>query len=208
MLLLGLVACGSASSASDASSRAAGPSSPAAATCGPPGAQILAESHSARVYVSHGEVYGCATGHAHSYRLGSSARSIRENRAGPVAVGGSNAGYAMTTYGVDTVSSQVVVEDLADGRRLRALPASTKVMPESFQSVGSIVVKPDGAVAWISQVSSVIAHGAAVRQVWRADGRGNALLDSGRSIAADSLRLSGSRLSWRDASRTRSSTLR
>jgi hypothetical protein len=135
-------------------------------------------------------------------------RSIREGRVGPVALAGRDAGYGLARYGVDTVSAEVIVRDLADGRQLQALPASTKVFPESLQSVAAIVLKSDGAVAWISQASSIIGRASAVLEVQRADSRGQALLASGRSIVARSLRLRGSTLTWRAGSGTLSATLR
>lgn len=205
--MVGLTACGSTSAASDASSTGTRPGPPRAAGCGPRDAETLAASRWARVYVFHRGVYGCAIGHGGSYRLGAAMRSIREGRVGPVAVAGWDAAYGLSAFGVDTVSAQVIVHDLRSGRRLRALAASTKVLPESLEAVQSIVVKPDGAVAWISQTMSVIGRASAALEVHRADVRGTSLLDSGRSILARSLRLRGSRLTWRDGPTTRAATL-
>jgi hypothetical protein len=125
-----------------------------------------------------------------------------------VAVAGSFAAYALTSFGVDTVTTVVVVRNLSSGKRLRDVAATTKVLPESFQTVDGIVVKADGAVAWISSVSSVFSHGSATVEVHRADSRGATLLDSGRAIDPRSLRLSGATLSWRDGSSARKATLR
>jgi hypothetical protein len=204
VLLVALTACGSSSAASDATSTA----NAHLGTCGPRHATTLASSRSARVYAVHGQVYGCAFGHRRTYLLGASARSIREDRVSTIAVAKTVAGYATTRFGVDTVSSAVVVRDLRSGRQLRALPASTSIRVESFQVVESLVVKSDGAVAWISEVSSIIGRGSAQLEVQRADAGGHAVLESGRSIRTRSLRLRGSTLTWRDGSGTRSATLR
>ena len=126
---------------------------------------------------------------------------------GPVAVAGKDVAYGLSSFGVDTVSSQVIVRDLGTGQQLRAAAPTNRILPESFTSVDSIVVKADGATAWISQTSSVIRHGSPVVQVWRADARGQSLLDSGGSIDARSLRRSGSIVSWRNGSKVRSATL-
>lgn len=152
-------------------------------------------------------MWGCATGGSRSYRLGAGTRSIREGRVGPVAVAGRYAGYALTTFGIDTVSAEVIVRDLRSGRQLRALAPTTSVLPESIQAVDSIVVKADGAVAWISQAASIVRRGSGKLEVQRADLRGQALLDSGTSIDSKSLRLNGSTLTWRHGSNTRTATL-
>jgi hypothetical protein len=124
-------------------------------------------------------------------------------------VAGQYAAYGLTNFGVDTVLAQVIVRNLADGKKAHAAPAITSThLPESFDSVDSIVVRSDGAAAWIAQVSSVIGHGSAVFEVHRADARGQSLLDASRSIGPRSLQLDGSTLSWRDGGRTRSATLR
>lgn len=207
-LLLALTACGSSSAATDASTTSARAPAPHVAACGPSADHTVAASARARVYSAEGNVYGCAVGSHHSYLLGASMHTIREGRAGPIAVAGRYAAYALTSFGVDTVSSLVIVRNLETGHKLRELAATTKVLPESFQTVDGIVVKSDGAVAWISGVTSVFAHGSAGLEVQRADSRGPAVLASSSSIDPDSLHLSGSTLTWRDGSRTRTATLR
>lgn len=132
---------------------------------------------------------------------------IREDRVGPVVVGGKNAGYGLTRFGVDTVSAQVVVRDLADGKLLHVASAASRILVESFQSIDSLVLKSDGAVAWISEIGSVISR-TRYLEVHRLDALGSALLDSGPGIVGRSLRLNGSTVTWRDGSRTRSATLR
>jgi hypothetical protein len=128
---------------------------------------------------------------------------------GPIALAGKNVAYGYTTYGVDTVSAQVIVRRLSDGRQLRSAPATHGgLAPESLQSVDAIVVKPDGAVAWITGATSLIAHGANATEVARDDARGSSVLDSGSGIDVRSLRLHRSSLSWRDGSRMRFATLR
>ena len=207
VILLMLTACGSSSAASDLS--ATGPATPhPAATCGPHSAKTLAASQLARVDSIGGQVYGCAVGATHRHRLGASIRTLREDRVGPVAIAGKVVAYGLSSFGVDTVSSLVIVRDLGNGQQLRAAAPTNRILPESFTSVDSIVVKADGATAWISQTSSVIRSGSPVTQVWRADAPGQSLLDSGGAIDARSLRRSGSTISWRDGSKVRSARLR
>ncbi|HUE25796.1 MAG TPA: hypothetical protein VMP89_03410, partial [Solirubrobacteraceae bacterium] len=128
--------------------------------------------------------------------------------AGPVALAGQDVAYGLTTFGVDTVTATVVVRNLADGKEIRNEPATTRPLgPEFFQSVASIVVRPDGAVAWIGEGGSVISGRTRDVEVDRADAHGLAKLDSGSGIEDRSLRLRGSTLTWRHDGRTRSASL-
>ena len=123
-------------------------------------------------------------------------------------VAGELAAYGLERCGVDAGFSNVVVRRLTDGAQLRSLPATTKPLgPESYHSVGSLVLKSDGAVAWIGVGSSILRRGS-YAEVHRADRRGQALLDSGAAIDPRSLKLNGSTLSWRHANLTRGSSLR
>lgn len=127
---------------------------------------------------------------------------------GPIALAGQDAAYGLASYGVDTVSASVIVRRLSDGEQLRSAPATRKpVGPEFMQSVAAVVVKPDGAVAWIGEGGSVISGRTRDIEVGRADARGVALLDSGTGIDARSLRLQGSSVTWRHSGQTRSASL-
>jgi hypothetical protein len=162
----------------------------------------------ARIYSLHGEVYGCARRGHGSYRLGSTGRMLREPRVGPVALAGVDAAYGQSTSGVDTTTASVIVRRLSDGRQLQRQPAASRTVgPEFVQSVASIVVKPDGAVAWIATASSIIRRGSSDVEVDRIDARGRGLLDSGAAIDQRSLRLAGSRLTWRHGQSARAATL-
>lgn len=151
-------------------------------------------------------VYGCAAGGGRSIRLGDTTRSLKQGRAGPVAVAGTVAAYGYARFGVDTVTTEVIVRRLTDGATLAELPASQVVGPESFQSVGSIAAKPDGAVAWIASDTSILGHRTRT-EVHAARGSSDSLLDSGPGIAPASLRLNGSTLSWRNMGTTRHASL-
>lgn len=193
--LVALAACGSSSGMA------------APARCGPSEARTLAADRVARVYYSGGAVYGCTGGGRKSYRLGASARSIREGRVGPVALAGAAVAYGLSRFGVDTVSAQVVVRNLSDGSRLHSEPATIRPPgPEHFQSVAAVVVRADGAVAWIGQGGSLVRRGGDV-EVGKADAHGRALLDSGSGIDQRSLGLRGSSVTWRHGGATRSARL-
>jgi hypothetical protein len=175
--------------------------------CGPASAHTLAIDSVARVYDSGGTVYGCVRGASASRRLGSAQFCIRSARVAPVALAGETVAYGLETCGVDTGFGNVVVRRLSDGRQLRSLAATTNPLPpESYQRVDSLVVKTDGAVAWIGVASSIVRRGEGV-EVHRADKRGAAELDSGTAVDKGSLRLRGSTLTWSHAGAVRSATL-
>lgn len=201
-------ACGSSSAANSTSTatRSTATTAPRPA-CGPPNAKTLAHNGVARVYTVRESVYGCSRASGRSYRLGSVTTCIRSARAGPVALAGAVVAYGLETCGVDTGSAVVIVERLSTGRKLRSLPATTgQRAPESYQQVGSLVVRSDGAVAWIGTASSIVRHSRSI-EVQRADRRGLAQLDSGLALAPRSLRLRGTILSWRHADLVRSASL-
>lgn len=84
-------------------------------------------------------------------------------------------------------------------------------------AVDSLVLKPDGAVAWVgvdfpapppSRGPSCGTEIEQTTEVRRDDSHGLAVVASGNGIAPASLRLSGSTLSWRDEGKEATSTLR
>jgi hypothetical protein len=174
--------------------------------CGPVAGHTIAADAVARVYTVGDTVYGCASGGAKSYKLGQRASCIGASRVSPVKVAGRMAAYGLERCGVDTGFTEVVVRRLTSGAQLHSLAATSPPGAESFQSVDSLVLKPDGAVAWIGSGSSIVGHGRLV-EVRKADRSGEALLDSGSAIDPRSLRLRRSTLTWKHASSTRSATL-
>jgi hypothetical protein len=159
------------------------------------------------VYESKGSIYGCATAGQRSYLLARDSLRPGQPHAGRFALAGVVVAYGETRSGVDTASAEVIVRRLDSGRTLRSLAALTQpVGPESFQSVDSVVVKSDGAVAWIAVARSINGHGAQA-EVDRADRRGQSRLDSGPGIDSGSLRLRGSALSWHHAGARRTARL-
>lgn len=194
MLLVAVGACGSSTAA-------------ARARCGPISAHTLAADAGVRVYLKAGTVYGCSSRTRHVTRLGTSSSCIRAQRAGPFAVAGQLVAYGVESCGVDTGSSEVLVRRLSDGKVMLARAAMTGFLgPEAYSSVTAIVVRADGAVAWIGSGSSIIRHSREI-EVHDAKGSFARLLDSGASIAPRSLRLHHERLTWRHGSTSRSATL-
>jgi hypothetical protein len=195
-----LAACGSSSAASS--------SGGTTSRCGPAAAHTVAGGAKARVYARAGSLYGCTSGGHHQYRLGGLGPCLGRQQAGPVAVAGRLAAYALRRCGIDTSSSQVIVERLSDGKRLSAYDAITgPVGPESFQSVGSIATTGGGQVAWIGSMSSIVRH-RQTTQVLATDRSGRVRrLDSGSGIAVKSLHLHGRELTWIQGGNRRSASL-
>ncbi len=188
----------------------AGPTRALAATtpaCGPRSATTLAQDAEARVFSLPSGVYGCVAGSPARYRLDRASQSPLPPRVAIVRLAGTVAAYGLRVMGVDTGSTTIYVRRLSTGALVAHAPATTTSPVEAVQAVGSLAVRPDGAVAWIGSAQSIIRHGL-VRQVERIDGPRFAVLDSGAGISPQSLKLVGSTLTWRHGSATRSSTLR
>ncbi len=151
-------------------------------------------------------VYGCSARTGRHFRLGNAAVCIGSPRVGPVTVTGELAAYGSEACGIDTGSGRVIVKRLSDGRQLSSDPATSLPLgPESYQTVTSIVLRAGGEVAWIAVGSSIARHRKDI-EVHKHDRTGKRLLDSGTSIQPGSLRLHGSRLTWRHGSGTSDAT--
>ncbi len=102
---------------------------------------------------------------------------------------------------------RVVVRDLRNGRVLRRLPTGVFSPPEPA-TIGAgeavaIVVKSDGAVAWIAETDGETGQ----REVHAADATGSRILASGTSIDPASLALGGGTLYWTQEGKPMSATL-
>jgi hypothetical protein len=167
----------------------------AATPCRPPGAHLLASDPHAQVYALDNAVYGCDRNTHEATKLGVTTNCVAAARVDHLALAGDVVAHGVDRCGVDAGSTTVIVRRLSDGKQLRAYPAIRgPVGPESYESLGSLVVKPDGAVAWIATARSIVrASGGETIQV-HANGM---LLEAGPGIKPHSLRLHGSRLTWR-----------
>lgn len=172
------------------------------ADCAPAGAHAIAVASRAEVYSRSHSVYGCATSGGR-YRLGGLGRCVRSHVVEAVALTGRIAAYALSSCGIDMSTTQVIVRRLSDGTKLSADAAVTHgTGPESIQSVTAIVLNSAGRVAWIVSSRSILSHRTTTEVVARTGG-GVRLLDADAGIGTDSLRLTGSRLTWTDGSGSR-----
>jgi hypothetical protein len=179
------------------------------AACVPRGAHTLASDHAAQVFSWNRSVYAClGTTGAREKLGGADICNLPPGRVAPVKLAGPIVAYGLERCGVDTGSSTVVVRNLASAKPLADLPAGTLALgAESYVSVASLVLRRDGAAGWIATDSSLAGHRPTTYEVHRFTAGKSSLLDSGTAIGPDSLRLAGSRMTWRDGGRERSAGL-
>ncbi len=180
---------------------------PGPVVCEPFQAKTLASDRAAVVYSFHGSAYACLRPTGPSYKLGSVRLCIGTTYAGPFALAGDVVAYGAKTCGVDFSSTEAVARNLKTGRVLHREPATSHTLVEQEGGLQSIVVKPDGSLAWIATEQS-LGNERRLLQVRKDDRGGDRQLDSSLAVTPSSLKLHGSRLTWRDAGELRSATLR
>jgi hypothetical protein len=163
--------------------------------CPPPHSHVFRSDRTAVVYEGLNseklfEVLGCVRGGRNAYVLGRKLQSSEEGGggvakevlAGPVvAYEKSRFSEALPPYRAGSSEAWVLVRSLRSGRILHKVQGSPV----------TLVVKPDGAVAWVNPTESSVSY--AIHAVDRA---GSRVLASGVGIDPYSLRLRGSVLSW------------
>jgi hypothetical protein len=165
-------------------------------------------------------IRGCARGYARSYRLGG---PLQSDGGGSAGFGGSGVrnevlsgvvvAYEEFVRGCGSNENEcsgtfiVVVRNLSTGRVVHKVPTGTLLQPTpGIVGVGqttAIVVKNDGAVAWITEAS--LAEGG--YQVHALDKTGNRVLASNRDIKPYALGLRGSELYWVEGGKRMSAVL-
>jgi hypothetical protein len=179
-------------------------------SCRAQGAATLAADRVAVVFSSHGSVYACLQATGARRKLGSAGVcNLAPGRVAPVRLAGEIVAYGLARCGVDTGSSSIVVRDLVTGKRLANVPAGTIARgPESYVLVESLVLTGGGGVGWIAVDESLVRTRPSIYEVHRFMGAKSALLDHGSAIDPASLRLAGSRMTWRNGQTMRSARLK
>lgn len=154
-----------------------------------------------------GNIFACAYGARRSYELGSTPEggSAGFSGTGPFALVGTVVGYAVERYYASGHSfSEIWVRNLANGEIVNRVPNGSPGRPGDI-GIGettAIVVRRDGAAAWIARAST---GGIQVRSV---DAAGNGhLLAVSPEIEPNSLALAGSTVYWSEAGKPFSATL-
>ncbi len=189
------------------------PAASGAPGCAPAGARVLARDATVRVYETvpkSGRAIGaCLVGHAGHMTLLAAQPHVGLHRSlGRFELAGRIVAFLETRFGVDSGTSTLVVADIGARRILRSVHAGSYADAGILdrRSVTRFVLTARGSIAWISEhtqrqqlvevaVHAAPPHGAAV------------LLDSGRDIDPNLLRLSGSTLSWSRAGSEHTATM-
>jgi len=156
-------------------------------------------------------IYGCTARGRRAFYLGGAA-SFGSQGGGGIegeALGGTFVAYenvSVTTSEIPHPGSyEVIVRDLHNGRFVRRLPTGPRPVNPANTSfrygfgVGptrAIVVKNDGAVAWMVEDYSRLVGGHTVYDVYAADRSGTRLLAFGEDVDRYSLALAGSDIYW------------
>jgi hypothetical protein len=197
---LGVVVCATSSLllVGEASAKARIPCRPG------PGTTTIAHSAKARIFSDNrnGNDYACLYRNGHPRYLSSTEHYeyTLVRFAGP---------YVAYVPKVEATTRDVGVLNMNTGRRHSyqiVRPIANEICPEA----GSLVLKADGAVAWIATnfvgAGCTRPPGPAI-EVRAHDRRGLRVLDSGTGVVPTSLHLSGSALRWVDGGHTRTATL-
>jgi hypothetical protein len=178
--------------------------------CGPEGARTIASDRVARVYASRGVAYGCSSvSGGRSFKLGLAGGVAGPTNVDKVSIVGTVSAYESYEFGIDCSAAKIAVTRLSDGKLLRSAPAiNAAVLCPGGDAVNSLVVKADGSVAWIGTGGPVLGPASqAVTEVHKLDRTGAHLLARAADIVPASLRLRGSKLTWKRDGRTYSATL-
>jgi hypothetical protein len=151
-------------------------------------------------------IHGCAYGHR-SYLLGTVPNCIRpcggpeqEILGGPLVAYGEASGDETERF------YRVIVRNLRTGHVIREVPTGTPVPPSNAVvgagPVTSIVLKSDGAVAWVLETGSPTTY-----QVHAVDKNGSRILASSGDIDPSSLALAGNTIYWTQGSTAMSARL-
>jgi hypothetical protein len=201
--------------------------------CPPAHARVMIVDPQAEVYllpehfggpggVEPTEIFGCAFNGTHrSYLLGEPPESSSSGSGGIYleTLAGPMAAYFAGSGGPGGASWLVEVRNLATGKLVHRVPSGTPAHPEPPRTehgltradigigpVESLVVKSDGAVAWIAQdaVEESLSYS---YQVHVLDKNGSRVLAASTEIEPKSLALAGSVLYWTEAGRPMSARL-
>jgi len=175
---------------------------------------VVAANHYVEIYenLTSSQIMGCAYSQGHQYALGpipayspdSGGHGLFEIKlAGNMVAYEYNTEYK-TAATMGSNESYVVVRDLATGKTIRHVPTgmANKLNPPSNEigtgSVYGLVVKSDGAVAWIAPAGSELAPSGEllIHQVEVFDKSGYRVLATSASIDTHSLALASSRIYW------------
>ena len=153
------------------------------------------------------EAFGCVFGHRRTYSLGELLLGGTPEGGKGIqfeTLGGSFVAYEYSLFGPEFKESLVVVRSLVTGRIVHRVPSGPSELPKRVGAgpVTALIVKGDGAVAWIveshREEPSVANHfvGSSEYTVFALDKTGTRQLAVGENIDPRSLGLVGGTLYW------------
>ena len=160
---------------------------------------------------------GCAFGRERHFVLGPETTCAATGCTGTntIVLAGSLVAYEQLSEGFNGAAStgggrwQIVVRDLRTGRVIHDVLTGTMAQPRpGYEGIGpttDVVVKPDGALAWIAV--GVIGAEYGVYQVHELDASGSRTLAVSPSIGPTSLAIAGSTLYWSEGGHAASAPL-
>jgi hypothetical protein len=170
--------------------------------CRPTGASVLLSTPQATVFSQNGE-WACLLARGAPVHL---THDPAERQPTAVSLAGPFVAYAVDYSGHSSDFTTIYVTDLRDPDSGLNRSAGLGKGIDDPVLVFTTRLKPNGAVAWVDQGEEpgrpVAVH------AWNAHAAKPRLLDRGRRIAPRSLRLKGSRLTWRKRGKVRHATLR
>jgi hypothetical protein len=220
-----------------ASASYAGSGHKPAAKCAPGHTRLITADAQAQVYLrpegsgpsgfEAEEIFGCTYGSKRSFAISGPPAFSAEGGGEATHYTLAGAVLAYASLGVELVPPpgvtewKVVVENLRNGRMLHEVPTGTASAPAMTSAPGgirnpryvgigpvvSLVVKSDGAVAWIVENEIPARHVPAEYEVHAVDKTGSRLLASGAEIDPHSLALAGSTLYWTQGGKPMSAAL-
>jgi hypothetical protein len=180
--------------------------------CAPRHVKILVSNAQVQVYEGPDRnreglpaIYGCARSRHRSYVLGepllvssSGGGGIRDETLAGTMVAYEEISANELPEGGSENSWSMLVRNLRTGRWMhRVLTGVTRVpKDEGVGPLTTLVLKPDGSVAWIASVAGLSGYVPPEYEVHALDKSGSRLLVSGTEIDPRSLALKGSVLSW------------
>ena len=192
------------------------------AQCPPVRSGLITADAKAQVYTRpvHGEpevFFACAYGSKHTYNLGTGPPNISSQGGSQnthFTLDGAMLAYEsfwFTSYpkpGALQCEQYVVVRDLRTGRMLHQVPTGTgSPLSLCFGPIATLVVKSDGAVAWIAESDKEPYEPPVLCEVYAVDDTGSRLLASSAEINPYSLALGGNTLYWTQGGKPMSATL-
>jgi hypothetical protein len=196
------------------------------APCPPQHIELIAGDTQAAVYLrpegngngrgpEHSQFFGCVYAGKRAFSLSDGPPTISSqggSENSEFTLAGAFLAYEhlwFTSYpesGVPASEQYVVVEDLRTGRVLHKVPTGTNG-PDTVGvgPVRSLVLKRDGAVAWIAE--SLQERHAVIYEVHAVDANGSRLLAAGSEVEPASLALAGSTIYWTEGGKPVSAPL-